>query len=61
MDTSWKDAIKQYDADVASGAIAFGPNGYADSYPGEAQSDASLGAFYASKLPDMDVTVTDAR
>lgn len=54
MDTSWKDAITRYDADVASDVITFDASGYADSYPGKAETDAQLGAFIASHVSVMD-------
>ena len=50
MDTSWKDACDKYDADVKAGVITFDSEGFADNYPGKAESDASLDAFYASKV-----------
>lgn len=44
-------ALDDYDADVASGAIHFAPDGFADSYTGEDSSDAALAAFVARHVP----------
>jgi hypothetical protein len=44
-DTSWKDAIDKYDSDVKSGRITFNAAGFANSYAGQAETDASLARF----------------
>src|SRR5262245_19088576 len=47
----WRAAIAQYDADVKSGKIKFGPSGFADVYPGEAKSSAALAAHVMEHAP----------
>jgi hypothetical protein len=51
--SEWKAAIAQYQADIMSGRICFGPSKFATG-PGEAGADADLSAFLASKLPEME-------
>lgn len=45
-------ALAQYDADIASGAITFDATGFAATYPGQAKTDASLSAYVASKIAE---------
>lgn len=46
----WRGAIAQYDADVAAGRIQFNDSGFADSYPGQARTDAEVTAFILSNV-----------
>lgn len=41
-DYSYRDAIAKYERDVRDGTITFGPDGYADSYPGKDESERAL-------------------
>lgn len=43
-------ALDQYDADVTSGKIEFGREGFADTYPGMSD-DHALGTWIASRVP----------
>lgn len=38
----WREAIRQYDLDVADGTIQFGVRGFADEFPGKDVADKSI-------------------
>jgi len=43
-------AIGKYEAQIADGEIVFGPEGFADTYPGQARQDKALGRFVSSHV-----------
>lgn len=43
-------AITRYEADIASGVIQFGPEGFADSYPGQSESNKGFDAWVKSHV-----------
>ena len=47
----WRSAIMNYDQDVQSGRIRFGPSGFADQYPGQASAHAGLMQHAQQHLP----------
>lgn len=51
--SEWRNVIRHYQADIASGRIRFGPSGPSRFGTGEGESaaDADLMAFIAAKLP----------
>ena len=49
-DAPVRDAIAKYEAQIADGEIVFGPEGFADTYPGQERQDAALGRFVSSHV-----------
>lgn len=43
-------AIEKYGAEIADGEITFGPEGFANTYPGREDSEHALGRFVASHV-----------
>jgi hypothetical protein len=45
-------ALETYQEDIARGAITFGPEGFADTYPGQVESNRSIGEWLNAHTPD---------
>ena len=52
-DPAVRDAIAKYEAECADGEIRFGPEGFADTYPGKERQDAQLGRFVQSHVREL--------
>jgi hypothetical protein len=46
-------AIAKYGAEIADGEITFGPEGFANTYPGREDSERALGHFVASHVREL--------
>lgn len=46
-------AIEKYQAEVADGEIAFGPEGFADTYPGRDSSTRALSNFVQAHVREL--------
>lgn len=51
MSDDWRAAIAQYDADVASGVIAFGNGEFASEFPGRTEQDAQISEWLGNHIP----------
>jgi hypothetical protein len=51
MSDDWRAAIAEYDANVASGVIAFGNGEFASEFPGRAEQDQQISTWLESHIP----------
>lgn len=52
-DAPVRDAIGKYEAEIAAGEITFGPEGFADTYPGRDEGEQAIRRFVSAHVREL--------